>query len=440
MADPTARFVLSAHDSTGAAFRSADKNLQQFRRSAMGVRNLLGSFGIVFSARAFAGWIKGSLDATDAVGEQRQAVESAQQALAAFRKSSDSLAESIAVGLTPAINGLAITMKALRQTFAPTEPELFENEIARIETEISRLAKGLVAFEEGKFWHRIFFDEKIAAASRTEIERLRVELQKLYDERDARANKPSSPAQDFESMWRNLQAELSIYETIEKERAALLQRTQAEEVATENMLFDLFKDIEAEKLKIRQDEFESMWQNLSAELEIYDEIAEAAKKSAKESSSAFNEFAVDLGQSGKAAFADFLADGEFKFRDFLKRMAAEFAASQIFSALGTAFGGPATFLGSLFGGSRAMTGPVEAGKIYKVHRGEAFFAPGEDGRVGRMREQSPGQSLTINIDTINADDAIGVRRAVQDGVIEAVKISEAKTFGMFKSAQRPSIA
>lgn len=413
MADPTARFVLSAHDSTGAAFRSADKNLQQFRRSAMGVRNLLGSFGIVFSARAFAGWIKGSLDATDAVGEQRQAVESAQQALAAFRKSSDSLAESIAVGLTPAINGLAITMKALRQTFAPTEPELFENEIARIETEISRLAKGLVAFEEGKFWHRIFFDEKIAAASRTEIERLRVELQKLYDERDARANKPSSPAQDFESMWRNLQAELSIYETIEKERAALLQRTQAEEVATETMLFDLFRDIEAEKLKIRQDEFESMWTNLSAELEIYDEIAEAAKKSAKESADAYNDFAVSMGQGLRSAFSQFIADGEFKFRNFLQSMAAELATSAIFSAFAGLAGGPTTFLGQLFGGSRAMTGPVEAGKIYKVHRGEAFFAPGEDGRVGRMREGTAGPSVTVvqNNDFRGTDPSAAARIA-----------------------------
>jgi hypothetical protein len=48
--------------------------------------------------------------------------------------------------------------------------------------------------------------------------------------------------------------------------------------------------------------------------------------------------------------------------------------------------------------------------------------------------------VTITIGTINADDAIGVRRAVEEGVSQAISASAANTVGMIRKQYRPSIA
>jgi hypothetical protein len=107
MADPTARFTITASDQTAAAFRSADRNLRAFSRTLTGVRSILGGFGIVLSGRAFASWIRGAMDAKEMTEEQLKATQEARAAMLAMREASDQLARSMASLLVPAMREFA---------------------------------------------------------------------------------------------------------------------------------------------------------------------------------------------------------------------------------------------------------------------------------------------------------------------------------------------
>lgn len=89
-------------------------------------------------------------------------------------------------------------------------------------------------------------------------------------------------------------------------------------------------------------------------------------------------------------------------------MATEMAVSGIFDAFASMFSGGtsgfAKFMSSFFGGSRANEGPVSAGMVYKVHPGEAFFAPGMDGSVQHMAGAT--FAPVYNIDARGADPSV----------------------------------
>lgn len=395
MADPQARFVLTARDQTAAAFRSADKSLKQLQSSARATRRLFGAFGVAFTARAFAGWIRSSLDAADATGANAEALARARQVVKEYDDAWTALGQTIATKVSPAFELLGRSAEGWRKALAPTESEAALEKFRELTEAQAKLTRMEEAAQEGGFrgWlHRTGMDLE---AQREIVARLRAEHRALGMEvlSQSAAGKPYVDVSFTDDELVKTEAMLSkLFGDIEKERSQLLQRTAAEETATETMLFDLFRDIEAEKLKIRQDEFDSMWTNLQAELEIYDEIAERSIDAAKESGTAWDDFAQTAGFSIRNTLVDAFMGVETSFRDLLRRMLAEFAVSGLFEAFGAlASGGTGTgakFFSSFFGGSLAMTGPVEAGKIYKVHRGEAFFAPGEDGRVGRVRDGS----------------------------------------------------
>jgi hypothetical protein len=146
----------------------------------------------------------------------------------------------------------------------------------------------------------------------------------------------------------------------------------------------------------------------------------------------------NMGRSLQDTLADAFLGIETSFGDMLKRMAAQAAANQLLNVLGASLGGTAGavagFLG--FGGARAEGGPVSAGKSYLVgERGPELFQPNISGMI---TPNSGG--VTITIGTINADDAIGVRRAVEEGVSQAISASAANTVGMIRKQYRPSIA
>jgi hypothetical protein len=405
MADATASFVLTARDQTGVAFASVDKNLKQLQRTVNGVRQIFGFFGVGLGARAFAGWIAQSLQATEAVGEQREAVLAAQRALGEFKKASDTLAESIAVRATPSINALAAALNSLRQTWAPTEAEALEKQIRLVEDEINRMASGIIKFEQGNFWQRLA-GEKVWQNAREEVERLRVELQRLYALRRSSAPTSQPITAQEEQALNDLIAELNT----PKPRQPII--TQDELVALESFIYDLNQRpplITLEE-RIALEEFindlnevpERLTQEEWIDLESFIYDLNHMEKEA-------NKVAVSIGEDFKLAFDGWILGAERSFGELLRRMAVQMSTSAIFKGLATFFGGgtgkAASFFSDFFGGARAEGGPVSAGKAYLVgERGPELFMPSQSGMIAA--NAGPSFHFETSIDARGADQSV----------------------------------
>lgn len=122
-------------------------------------------------------------------------------------------------------------------------------------------------------------------------------------------------------------------------------------------------------------------------------------------------FAEQAGRNIQDAFSEFLFD-PFKggldgmlngFQEMLRRMAAEALASNILDAVGNwgkTGGGAGTFIGDIagavFGGARAIGGPVAGGTSYLVgERGPEIFTPSSSGNI--TPNDKIGKSITINL-------------------------------------------
>ena len=391
MNDPEARVVITGTDQSGRAIASADSNLKAFARSAMQVRRVLAGFGVVLSGRALASWAKNAVETTDAVGQQAAEVEKAKEAFEAFGKVSDSLAESFAVRVTPSVQLLTMALEELRQTFNPTEAEQLNQQIERTQDEINRLAQGIIKYEQGGFWQRLFPEGSIER-SRQQVEELRAELVRLYAERDKRAAGASQPITQEELVA----LETFIYELNQKPPLI----TQEELVRLESFIYELNQReplITQEELVALEEfinELNTVKPNLTQE-EWIDLESFIYDLNTMEDESA--DTAAAIGHNFRDAFADWILGADRSFKDLLKRMAVDMAVSGIFDAFAGMFsgstGGVGKFFSSFFGGSRASEGPVEAGKFYKVHPGEGFFAPGMDGEV---RHLSGGGGVIYN--------------------------------------------
>jgi hypothetical protein len=145
MADPTAQVVVSATDRTRAAFQSADKNMRQLQRTATGMKNALSAVGVVLSARAFAGWIKGALDAKNMTEQQLEATKEARAAVAQMKAASDELARSLATSLAPAIRLVANMMVGLNAAFFNADPSPFGKQIEDLSDRLNVLRAQLGA-------------------------------------------------------------------------------------------------------------------------------------------------------------------------------------------------------------------------------------------------------------------------------------------------------
>ncbi len=121
-------------------------------------------------------------------------------------------------------------------------------------------------------------------------------------------------------------------------------------------------------------------------------------------------WAESLGDGMQSAFAGFLSGAEMNFKDFLKRLAAEWISSQIFAGIGSLVGGPTTFLGKLFGGFRANGGPVSAGRAYVVgERGPELFMPGAGGTIAPNGAGGLTYAPSYSIDARGADPSVEPR-------------------------------
>lgn len=139
------------------------------------------------------------------------------------------------------------------------------------------------------------------------------------------------------------------------------------------------------------------------------EKLEAARDKMMEVTDEMTVYADQAARNMQTAFADFLFDpfedglkGMLRgFIDTLRRMAAEMAAAAIFGKFGGEEGIGAFFSG-LFGGARAMGGPVSGGSAYLVgERGPELFVPGSSGSI--VPNHAMG-GVTVNIDARGSDN------------------------------------
>lgn len=114
---------------------------------------------------------------------------------------------------------------------------------------------------------------------------------------------------------------------------------------------------------------------------------EVAAKRIEELKPEVQSWAKELGRGMQSAFADWLVDGEFKFKEFLKRLAAEWLAAKIFKDIDALLnkkgdGKGDSLIGAIFGGARASGGPVAAGTSYLVgENGPEMFTPRSSGTI-----------------------------------------------------------
>jgi hypothetical protein len=185
---------------------------------------------------------------------------------------------------------------------------------------------------------------------------------------------------------------------------------------------------------------EGAYDNAVAGLDVQ---LEAAQDKANETGDALSLFADQAARNMQSAFADFLFDPFAQgldgmlagFGQMLQRMVAEAAAAQlmdeIFGAVGSGAGGEGrdggllaagfNSLSGLFGGARAVGGPVEAGKLYEVgenNMAEMFVSNGRQylipGNSGSVKTGGAGNSTTqvFNIQTPDANSFRASQRQI----------------------------
>lgn len=171
---------------------------------------------------------------------------------------------------------------------------------------------------------------------------------------------------------------------------------------------------EAERALAQQEEewaaIQQVWDEAAVDRHNREIDAWAATSEAvKTATSEMTIYAEQAGRNMQDAFAEFLYD-PFKdgldgmleaFADTLRRMMAEWAASQIAKSIGEwgeansgaggFWGAAAQWAGSFFGGGRAIGGKVSQGRIYEVTEGgrpellesggRTYLMPGSDGTV-----------------------------------------------------------
>jgi hypothetical protein len=417
--DPEAKVIISGRDATAAAFSSADKNLKQFQRTATNVRQLLGSFGVVFSARAFLSWINGAVSAADATGEHAETVKATKDAMEAMKNASDSLALSVANSLTPAMQGLTAVFTGWNRLISGADPFQFE---ARIESLRSQLhVMGQQFRSSGGMsdeWKKKFLSD---------MDAVQKELDELLEKQRAALGLDMGPAFRQGVQMRNAVEGMKRIGDVYG-RFSGLKRPDIE--LDELFPLDGLEEIVVDARQMTVDELLKPFP--SAEVaRLFEPI-----KSEGETAAAF------IGENFRDAFASWLGGAEHGFRDLLKRMAAEMATSALFKGLASMFtggGGASNFFSSFFGGARADGGPVSAGKVYKVgERGEELFAPGVSGSI--IPNHALGGGMTINVDARGAMDPAAVQAAVERGVIAAVTMSDARMNAKIGAIYRPSHA
>lgn len=450
MSDPEARFRLTATDETAAAFSAANAHLRELERGMRGIRKAADLFGVAFSINAFKEWIKGAVDAKNLTDEQAVSIQHATEAMESFSTASGDLARSFASALAPAIDLVAKGLVGLNHAFFGADANPMEAQVNAARETVQRL-RALQA-QEWQFStdaQRAALTEQIkqAEAAFDEIKQKQlgaygsgggktaVDAALAYGQSQLVQMKTAidelSATYVGQNKGQELTPELTEFIAQLKEGAQLTEkmRTEVEKQVDEWHRAQLLLSqgaIDPEQLTRLRDEL------------LPDDAIKVTAKRLKEVKDDSLDWARDLGHGMKSAFADWLTDSEFNFKDFLRRMAAEFAASALFRGISGAVNskyGSDSVLGAIFGGFKASGGPVAAGTGYIVgERGPELFVPKTAGNIVPNGAGAPitiEQHLHFDVGLESVDDRI--QRA-------AGPISQATIQAIAKAMRRPSMA
>lgn len=441
MADPEARFYITAKDQTAAALRSAETGLKRIGTSVTQVRGAFRALGVALSARMLAGWVKDAIEVEKLSADQAIAIGNAGKAMTQLHGEFQALARTAVTELAPAIEHAA---KWWRQFLFPTDQESAQDRIAEINEQVGNLARGIREIEAGR-----------AAPGRQTLDQMKDQMRALGEEMQrvqGIANKPVDFApvitqdewvrlESFLYEMNNAKKDFSKGQKLSPELTQLIEDLQRGAELTATMRTETEKNIESLR------EYQTLLSTGAIDPETFTRLrdsllepVEVTAKRIKELKPEAEQWALSLGDGMKSAFAGFLSGAETNFRDFLKRLAAEWATSQIFAALSAGIGGSgatsgvAKFFGKIFGGFKADGGPVSSGKSYIVgERGPELFTPRSSGNI----TPNGGGPVTV---TQHLHFDVGLE-SVDDRIRAAAgPISSATMGAIMKALNRPSIA
>lgn len=183
---------------------------------------------------------------------------------------------------------------------------------------------------------------------------------------------------------------------------------------------------------------EELRQRIDAVAVAYGHAAQAAEQ-AREAYSQMQELQRFVGQQ-MIDFVQGIVSGSETASDALKKLAQAIANAALQAAIlgsgplaglfGTSAPGGAVggLVGALFGGSRAVGGPIDAGKMYKVHKDELII-PRVPGTVVPASKAQMGGSTQI----INHNDFRGVDPAMRGWIEQQQRVSEQRVLSQVPS-------
>lgn len=389
MADPTARFVLHGDDRSGPAFDSLGHSLHDISRNISQTTRFFHEFGVALGINELRKWVAGALDMKKASAEQGAAIKEAKQSLSELNDEFENITRTIALKFIPQVTQAA---KFWNETMFPAEDQSKLQKITdelTVQQETVRQLQGQLKAGPS-FWAGLFGGDS--------PEQLKTRLET---------------------------AQRLATDTFNKVIDARNKLTKKGEPG----VLDEFHDVVIGTLrpfpKFDQSQTKEQWQkqldDMLPEMDagIIPHMMPFPKGDLDPIRKDFKDLQQAVGRGLHDSIVEGLVGGEFAFKDFLKRTAAELFTSALFKGLAGMFTGGSTwgsFFSGLFGGSRAGGGPTTGGLVYRVHPGEAFFTSGDSGSVGKA---GGGGLVYAPVTTIDARGAGPGTEAALRAVIEA---------------------
>lgn len=424
--NPEARIAITATDQTAAAFRSAVDNVEHINHSIRGATRTFREFGLALGTRELVEWLNEAAKTAQVTDDQRAALKDAGAAMEQLNESAKTLAASLMSELAPAIQSAA---EWWQQLLFPTGEQKVGGDLDKMHEQVSAIAKELVGLQNGgqvghSAWNRWFGDPEARAKElREQLAALLPQMRQMEAEQEKLRNAPNMQLEELDTELIKLQRFPKFFADFSK--GSYLTPALAEfieQVKTASKLLDGLQTPLEKQIALVKQYRDAIAQGLmdpSALNTLADQLLEPINVTArrlKELKPETEKWAREIGDSMKSAFAGWLSGTETSFRDLLRRMAAEFLSSALFSALAQTFGGGGGFWGSFFGGAKASGGPVSAGRGYLVgEKGPEWFSPSQSGTIiPNGVGGGPAINITNHVDARGADPsaASGIQAAL----------------------------
>lgn len=130
-----------------SSLASLNESTKSLGFSMHNLRTIAGTFGVVLSARAFASWIKGALDAKNMTEQQIAAYRNAVDAISSFKSSTDDLARVVGSVLAPGFDAAANALDRFNAAFANIGSETTQRQIKLTQALIEQIRRNAVSMD-----------------------------------------------------------------------------------------------------------------------------------------------------------------------------------------------------------------------------------------------------------------------------------------------------